>query len=175
MNTKGANWADEELRHLLVIWAQPEIQEELNSKLRNKPIFARMAAQLARDGFAARDGQACREKINRIRREYRLMLDSSRKSGQGNEDDLPCWFEIVHAVLKNKPSTSPVATYFWYGWGARGVIDFVGKLSVGLGLTTVHTPFVCEPCKQKLVRWNNKKKNKGIHRRLELSIKIKKL
>ena len=37
---------------------------------------------------------------------------------------------------------------------------------------TVHPPFICEPCEQKLVRWNNKNKNKAIHLRSELSIKI---
>ena len=31
MNTKGANWADEELHHLLVIWAQPETQASLST------------------------------------------------------------------------------------------------------------------------------------------------
>ena len=64
--SKGSNYRDDELRALLLAWAKPEVQEELNGMTRNKPVFEKLADELAKAGFP-RTGQACRDKINRIK------------------------------------------------------------------------------------------------------------
>ena len=64
--SKGSNYRDDELRALLLAWAEPEVQKELNGMTRNKPVFEKLA-ELAKAGFPRRTGQACRDKINRIK------------------------------------------------------------------------------------------------------------
>ena len=41
--TKGQTWEDDETLCMLTLWAEPEVQAELKSKVRNKPIYSRLA------------------------------------------------------------------------------------------------------------------------------------
>jgi len=68
---KGTNWAEEELTALLLMWAEAEVQADLNGITRNKPIFDKLADRLVREcKFPRRTGQSCRDKINRIKSLY---------------------------------------------------------------------------------------------------------
>ena len=46
---KGTNWAEEELTALLLMWAEAEVQADLNGITRNKPIFDKLADRLVRE------------------------------------------------------------------------------------------------------------------------------
>lgn len=67
MSVKGTNYSDNEIRALLLARADPEVQNDLNGLTRNKPIFEKLADQLVEAGYPRRTGQACRDKINRIK------------------------------------------------------------------------------------------------------------
>ena len=108
--TKGHNWEDDELVCFLNLWADPDVQLELESKVRNKPVYVRLALQVAAAGYPARDGDSCRDKVNRLKISYRKLRDEGRKSGQGANENLPLWYEIIHAVEGNKAKTCPVST-----------------------------------------------------------------
>ena len=84
--TKGQTWEDDETLCMLTLWAEPEVQAELKSKVRNKPIYSRLARRVAAAGYPLRDGEACRDKVNRLRRSYRQYRDETRKSGSGTEE-----------------------------------------------------------------------------------------
>lgn len=71
---------------------------------------ARQAIQVAKAGYTLPDGNACRDKINRSRKQYRDIRDQTRKSGQGTEDDIPFWFNNVKTIMGDKPATCLVAT-----------------------------------------------------------------
>ena len=108
MASTGTKWANSEVRVLLVLWAEPESQEELNRIHRNKLFFDKLADRLAQEAFHRRTAQSCRDKVNRIRGQYRALVDKLNLSGQDRDDDEPFWFKIVDGVL-NK-STRPVAS-----------------------------------------------------------------
>ena len=56
---RGLTWEDPEVLHLLTLWAQPEIQSELESSVRNKAVYSKLARQLADEGgYPAREGEA---------------------------------------------------------------------------------------------------------------------
>ena len=103
---KGTNWTDEELWALLIMWVEPESQDQLLGIHRNKVFYEKLADRLVSAGFPRRSGQSCRDKVNRIRGSYRTLVDQVRRSGQGRDDD-PFWFEIIDPVLGTKPATEP--------------------------------------------------------------------
>ena len=43
---KGTSWVDEELKTLLSIWTEANIQQELDRTVRNKSIFEKIAKRL---------------------------------------------------------------------------------------------------------------------------------
>ena len=99
--TKGQTWEDDETLCMLTLWAEPEVQAELKSKV--------LARRVAAAGYPLRDGEACRDKVNRLRRSYRQYRDETRKSGSGTEE-LPIWYSILDAVDGDKPKTCPLST-----------------------------------------------------------------
>ena len=60
-----------------------------------------LSAALAREGFQRRCGTACRDKINRIRAQYRTIIDKNKRSVGGREDDDPFWFPIKNNTMYN--------------------------------------------------------------------------
>ena len=76
---KGTNWTDEELRALLIMWVEPESQDQLLGIHRNKVFYEKLADRLVSAGFPRRSGQSCRDKVNRIRGSYRTLVDRQNK------------------------------------------------------------------------------------------------
>ena len=51
---KGSKFEDDELRALLLAWAEPEMQTELQGMTRNKRVFERLADKLVNAGYVRR-------------------------------------------------------------------------------------------------------------------------
>ena len=45
----GTNWAKDDLTALLLMWAEADVQADLNGITRNKPIFDKLADRLVRE------------------------------------------------------------------------------------------------------------------------------
>ena len=65
--TRGSSWSDNEVRALISIWGEDNIQEELDGAVRNQIIFNDIAAKMRKKGYE-RDWQQCRTKIKNLKK-----------------------------------------------------------------------------------------------------------
>ncbi|XP_060892568.1 1-aminocyclopropane-1-carboxylate synthase-like protein 1 [Labrus mixtus] len=93
---RGSNWTDPEIVELLQLWSDESIQIELESSLRNQRVFDRIANILREKGIY-RTGDQCREKIKKMKLEYRRIKDNYK---------IKTWkfFDVMDRVLANRPA-----------------------------------------------------------------------
>ena len=84
---RGNLWSEEEVHALIAIWGEEEIQTQLDGATRNKKVFDKIARQLIELGFP-RTGHQCREKIKKLKSDYRKAKDSSNLTGRGRSISL---------------------------------------------------------------------------------------
>ena len=99
-----ATWTDEETYKLIELWGEDKIQAELEGCKRNAHIFEKIAREMAGAGFD-RSGTQCRDKIKKLRAEYRKIKDKHGKTGTGRSS----WkfFDDMDKILGHKPATCP--------------------------------------------------------------------
>ncbi|XP_067413693.1 1-aminocyclopropane-1-carboxylate synthase-like protein 1 isoform X1 [Emydura macquarii macquarii] len=99
---RGSNWSDPEVVELLQLWADESVQMELESCLRNQHVFNRIAEVLREKGIH-RTGDQCREKIKKMKLEYRRIKDNNKTPRGGRT-----WkfYEVMDRVLTSRPSIS---------------------------------------------------------------------
>lgn len=99
---RGSNWSDPEVVELLQLWANDSVQMELESCLRNQHVFNRIA-EVLRDKGIHRSGDQCREKIKKMKLEYRRIKDNNKTLRGGRT-----WkfFDVMDRVLTSRPSIS---------------------------------------------------------------------
>lgn len=97
---RGSNWSDPEVVELLQLWADESVQLELESCLRNQHVFNRIAEVLREKGIH-RTGDQCREKIKKMKLEYRRIKDNSKAPRGGRT-----WkfYDVMDRVLNNRPA-----------------------------------------------------------------------
>lgn len=93
---RGSNWTDPEIVELLQLWSDESVQIELESSLRNQRVFDRIAHILREKGIY-RTGDQCREKIKKMRLEYRRIKDNHK---------MRTWkfYDVMDRVLANRPA-----------------------------------------------------------------------
>ncbi|XP_077178350.1 1-aminocyclopropane-1-carboxylate synthase-like protein 1 isoform X2 [Paroedura picta] len=97
---RGSNWSDPEVVELLHLWADESVQAELESCLRNQHVFNRIA-EVLRDKGIHRTGDQCREKIKKMKLEYRRIKDNNKAPRGGRT-----WkfYDVMDRVLASRPS-----------------------------------------------------------------------
>ena len=100
-----SSWCKEETLKLIEIWGNDAIQAQLEGCKRNQEVFGKIAAELLEAGFE-RSAQQCRDKIKKLKVEYRKIKDKRKKTGEGR---YPEWnyFDALDAILGHKPATEP--------------------------------------------------------------------
>ncbi|KAM9352489.1 1-aminocyclopropane-1-carboxylate synthase-like protein 1 [Symphorus nematophorus] len=93
---RGSNWTDPEIVELLQLWSDESVQIELESSLRNQRVYDRMAHILREKGIY-RTGDQCREKIKKMKLEYRRIKDNYK---------MRSWkfYDVMDRVLANRPA-----------------------------------------------------------------------
>ncbi|XP_007228200.3 1-aminocyclopropane-1-carboxylate synthase-like protein 1 [Astyanax mexicanus] len=97
---RGSNWSEPEVVELLQVWSDQSVQAELESCLRNQHVFKRIAAALHGRGVY-RTGDQCREKIKKLKIEYRRIKENQKRArGSGR-----AWkfYEVMDRVLTGRP------------------------------------------------------------------------
>ncbi|XP_014883943.1 1-aminocyclopropane-1-carboxylate synthase-like protein 1 [Poecilia latipinna] len=95
---RGSNWTDPEIVELLQLWSDESVQIELESSLRNQRVFDRIAHVLREKGIY-RSGDQCREKIKKMKLEYRRIKDNHK---------MRTWkfYDVMDRVLASRPAVS---------------------------------------------------------------------
>ena len=79
--SRGSVWEDEQVRALIAIWGETNIQEELDGATRNKVVFK----EIAREQGHNKDWEQCTTKIKNLKREYRNVKDNNGETGRGRK------------------------------------------------------------------------------------------
>ncbi|XP_078534997.1 bifunctional phosphoribosylaminoimidazole carboxylase/phosphoribosylaminoimidazole succinocarboxamide synthetase [Lissotriton helveticus] len=100
----GRHWSVEEIRALISVWSDPNIQRQLKGTLRNKGIFEQIASIIQKFGID-RDWKQCRTKYKNLKHEYKLVKQSK---DSGNPTKMMHFFNELDAIWGAK-DTSPFA------------------------------------------------------------------
>ena len=101
-------WSKPEILKLIEIWSNDALQAQLEGCRRNQDVYERIARELTEAGFE-RTYQQCRDKLKKLKGDYRKIKDKRGKTGEGR---YPEWdyFDAMDAVLGHKPATEPTVT-----------------------------------------------------------------
>ncbi|KAM4615279.1 uncharacterized protein ACJ7VT_010449 isoform 2-T2 [Polymixia lowei] len=86
-------WLPDEIQVFLTLWAEPNIQEQLRSTVKNNRVFAYISSQLASVGFN-KTAHQCRMKVKKLKQEYKKI-----KCTRGSKQCKARWFAIMDSVL----------------------------------------------------------------------------
>ena len=81
-------WEDSEILCLLEIWGDSEIQKQFEGSTRNKKIFETISERLAERDIL-RTAVQCREKVKKLRTEYKQIRDHNNVSGRNRKTSIP--------------------------------------------------------------------------------------
>lgn len=104
-----AAWTKQDTLKLIEIWGEENIQSQLEGCKRNKHVFEKISQKLEENGNH-RTLQQCREKIKKLRQEYKKIKDKINKTGEeGKIHLISSWdyYEPLDNILGNKPATHP--------------------------------------------------------------------
>ncbi|XP_078466462.1 myb/SANT-like DNA-binding domain-containing protein 1, partial [Lampetra planeri] len=76
-------WTSSEVQALLAVWADPVVQDELDSCVRNEKVFAKIQMRLLQRSGSSRSVKQVREKIKRLKADYKRLKEQSRRAGGG--------------------------------------------------------------------------------------------
>nr|XP_010304062.1 PREDICTED: trihelix transcription factor PTL-like [Balearica regulorum gibbericeps] len=94
-NEGGKHWTVNEVRALIRIWSDKNIQQQLEGTVRNKRIFEQVAARLQKFGID-RDWKQCRTKYKNLKHEYK-SVKSAQDSGSASKSMK--FFNELDAIL----------------------------------------------------------------------------
>ena len=100
----GFAWSDNEVKALLAVWGENNVQEELDGAVRNKAVFMNISKKLKEMGFD-RDWQQCRVKIKNLKKSYRDVKDHNNETGRGRKT---CkYYKELDEILGHRPASTP--------------------------------------------------------------------
>ncbi|XP_062991250.1 bifunctional phosphoribosylaminoimidazole carboxylase/phosphoribosylaminoimidazole succinocarboxamide synthetase isoform X2 [Elgaria multicarinata webbii] len=96
----GKHWCDNEIRALINIWSDEEIQQMLEGATRNKEIFEEIARRLMKAGID-RDWKQCRTKYKNLKYEYRALQKESDQLGNARRKMR--FYDEIDCILRSQP------------------------------------------------------------------------
>ena len=96
-------WSDVETRRLIQLWGEDDVQCQLEGCKRNKAIYERLARSMLPD--YERNGSQCREKIKKLKAEYKKIKDKNGKTGRGRKTMK--FYDELNDILGTRPATRP--------------------------------------------------------------------
>ena len=79
---KGSPWTDEHVKALISVWAEANIQQQLDGAVRNKSVFQELSKRLHEAGVE-KDWEQCRATVKNLKTVYKKVKDSNSRSGGG--------------------------------------------------------------------------------------------
>jgi len=102
----GSAWTDSETFKLIELWGDQTIQEQLEGCKKNKQVFQKISEQMREAGYERTLSQ-CRDKIKKLRGDYRKIKDAIKETGNENKRKKSKYFEKMNEVLHDKHSITP--------------------------------------------------------------------
>ena len=99
-----ASSTEEETVQLIDFWGEENIQDELERCSKNRRIYERIATEMQKAGYN-RTAIQCRDKIKKLRADYKKAKDHNGLTGRGTRK----WryFDRMDAIVGHKPASQP--------------------------------------------------------------------
>ncbi|KAK0143079.1 Zinc finger and SCAN domain-containing protein 29 [Merluccius polli] len=98
---KTTPWSVEEVQTFLSLVAEERIQQELDGTTRNEKVFKEIAQLMANHGYN-RTLQQCRDKLKKMKSDYRAVKDHNGRSGANRRAWR--WFDQMVAIYGHRPA-----------------------------------------------------------------------
>ena len=100
----GTTWNKAETLKLIAIWGEEHIQKKLQECKKNQSVYDEVAKEMKDSGYD-RSYQQCRDKIKKLKGEYKKEKDRHEDTGEGRTT----WeyFDAMDVILGHRPSTRP--------------------------------------------------------------------
>ena len=100
----ASTWIDEETLKLIELWGDEQIQALLEGCTRNRHVYEKIAEGMKEAGYE-RSGVQCRDKIKKLRGEYRKIKDNNNETGRNRKN----WkfYDPLNEILGSRPATQP--------------------------------------------------------------------
>ncbi|KAL3056679.1 hypothetical protein OYC64_019207 [Pagothenia borchgrevinki] len=102
MAKKSTPWSVDEVTTFLHLIADDKIQRELDGTTRNLKVFQEVSALLSVRGYA-RTFQQCRDKLKKLKSEYRAVKEHNGWSGSDRRSWK--WFDLMNDIYGSRPSS----------------------------------------------------------------------
>lgn len=101
---RGAVWVDAEVDALLGIWGEEDVQSKLDGATRNIKVFETIASRLKDLGYE-RTAVQCREKIKKLKGEYRKICTHNNLTGRNRKTIRH--LDQLDSILGHRPAQQP--------------------------------------------------------------------
>ena len=101
----GTLWEDDEVDVLIAVWGEEDIQAKLDGTTHNIKVFEAIAQKLSDLGFEGRTAMQCREKIKKLKGDYRKIKAHNQKSGRNRRSYK--YLEQMDSILGHRPASQP--------------------------------------------------------------------
>ena len=98
------SWSNSEVRALIAIWGEEDIQTQLDGAARNKSIFETISKKLLEVGYS-RDWKQCRCKIKNLKSIYKKTKDHNGITGNGRKTFK--FYNHLDQILGHRPASVP--------------------------------------------------------------------
>ncbi len=98
----AVSWSVEEVQTFLSLIAEERIQQELDGATRNEKVFQEVAKLLAAHGYR-RTYKQCRDKLKKLKSDYRSIKDHNSRSGSNRRSWK--WFDQMDAIYGGRPTS----------------------------------------------------------------------
>ena len=100
---KTTRWLIEEVQTFLCLVADERIQRQLDGATRKEKVYQEVSELLAAHGYQ-RTFQQCREKLKKLKSDYRSIKDLN--NGSGSHRKSWKWFDQIDAIYGHKPASN---------------------------------------------------------------------
>ena len=98
-------WDKQETHKLIEMWGEDNIQSQLEGCYQNKEVYQHIARKMGKEVFE-RTFVQCREKVKKLKKDYRKLKDTLNETGQGRYKELEWpYFELMDRILGHKPTS----------------------------------------------------------------------
>lgn len=97
------NWSHEETRALIAVWSEEKIQRDLRGSVRNEKVYREVAGRLTAMGMN-RSAKQCRQKIKKLKQEYRKIKINTERSGATRKTIW--WYNALDAIMSERPAAT---------------------------------------------------------------------
>ena len=99
--SSDGSWSDREVMLFIELWGEDSVQTQLEGAKHNKPVYERIAAELAKSG-SNKTAEQCNSKIKKLKLKYRKECDKHNKTGSKWR-----FFDALDGILSHRPTSQP--------------------------------------------------------------------